>query len=139
MAVSPAEFRALAEVRYRIRCFLNFSTESARSAGLEPQQHQLLLAVRGLPADLAPTIGVLAERLQIQHNSAVELVRRSVERGLLTKRTSDRDRREILVELTPEGTKLLESLAVAHRTELRSTGPALLVALSALLVEGKTA
>jgi DNA-binding MarR family transcriptional regulator len=139
MAVSSADFRALAEVRYRIRCFLNFSTESARGAGLEPQQHQLLLALRGLPSDLAPTIGALAERLQIQHNSAVELVRRSVERGLLTKRTSDRDRREILVELTPEGTKLLESLAVAHRTELRSTGPALLVALSALLGDGKTA
>jgi DNA-binding MarR family transcriptional regulator len=129
--VSLAEYRALAEVRYRIRCFLEFSSERARSIGLEPQQHQLLLAIRGLPAGTAPTIGQLAERLQIQHHSAVELVRRTVERGLVAKRASERDRREVLLELTDEGLEVLERLAVVHRKELLSTAPTLVAALTA--------
>ena len=68
-----AEYQALAEFRYQIRCFLHFSEQLAREAGVEPQQHQLMLAVKGAPADVEPRIGYLAERLQIQHHSAVEL------------------------------------------------------------------
>jgi DNA-binding MarR family transcriptional regulator len=143
--VSISDYEALAEIRYRIRCFVNFSEASAREVGLEPQQHQLLLAVRGLGAGVTPTIRRLAERLQIQHNSAVELVRRSVENGLVVKRASERDRREVLVEIAPKGMRLLEKLAVAHRTELRSMAPALLGAVGALVAgdrpagEGKAA
>lgn len=131
--VRAGEYEALAEIRYRIRRFLVFSEESARAGGLEPQQHQLLLAVRGLPRDLAPTIGTLAERLQIKHHSAVELVNRSCEKGLVDKRTSERDRRQVLVEITPEGERLLETLALAHRRELRAAAPALVGALNALI------
>jgi DNA-binding MarR family transcriptional regulator len=131
--VSRADYEALAEMRYRIRCFLNFSEASARSVGLEPQQHQLLLAVRGLPDGEAPTIGRVAERLQVQHNTAVELVRRCSENGLVVKRPSARDRRQVLIELTARGLDLLEKLAVAHRKELRSMAPALLGALTTLL------
>src|ERR1700692_3474102 len=79
--LSPAEYRALAEFRYQIRRFLQFSAEAARQYGLEPQQHQPLLAVKGPPDDVRPTIGELAERLQIQHHSAVELVDRLAEHG----------------------------------------------------------
>jgi len=131
--VSDAEYRALAEVRYRIRRFINFSEASARSVGIEPQQHQLLLAIRGLPEDAAPTVGRIAERLQIQHHSAVELVNRGVEKGLVKKKPGERDRREVLLDLTPRGRRLLEKLALAHRTELRSFAPILLDALSALV------
>jgi DNA-binding MarR family transcriptional regulator len=127
--VSSADFHALAEIRYRIRCFVNFSEASARAVGLEPQQHQLLLAIRGLDKDVPPTIRCLAERLQIRHNSAVELVRRSVDNELVVRRTSERDRREVLLELAPKGRRLLEKLALAHRTELRSMAPALVRAL----------
>src|SRR5690242_8297208 len=95
-----AEYRALAEVRYHLRRFLSFSEERARTVGLEPQQHQLLLAIQGLPAGDVPTVKTLAERLQIQHHSAVELVNRSVERGLVTKRPGLRDRREVLLGVT---------------------------------------
>ena len=133
--VSLAEYRALAEVRYRIRCFLEFSAERARSIGLEPQQHQLLLAIRGLPAGTAPTVGQLAERLQIQHHSAVELVRRTALRGLVAKRANERDRREVLLELTDEGLDVLERLAVVHRRELQRAAPALVAALTGA-VEG---
>ena len=68
-----ANYKAMAELRYQIRRFLRFSENAARQAGIEPQQHQLLLAVRGLPDALKPTIGVLAERMQLQHHSTVEL------------------------------------------------------------------
>src|SRR4051794_38186450 len=71
------EYRALAELRYRIRRFIHFSEGAARDAGLEPQQHQLLLGVRGLPADRLPTIAEIADRLQLAHNSAQELVKRT--------------------------------------------------------------
>jgi len=131
--VTDTEYRALAEVRYRIRRFINFSEASARSVGLDPQQHQLLLAIRGLPAEASPTVGRIAERLQIQHHSAVELVNRSVEKGLVRKKAGHRDRREVLLEVTARGRRLLEKLAVAHRTELRSVAPALSGALSALV------
>ena len=72
-------YKAMAELRYQIRRFLRFSENAARQVGIEPQQHQLLLAVRGLPDDVKPTIGVLAERMQLQHHSTVELIDRLVE------------------------------------------------------------
>lgn len=131
--ITPAEYRALAEVRYRLRKFVNFSEAEARAVGLEPQQHQLILALRGLPEDATPTIGRVAERLQIQHNSAVELVSRSVDRGLVVKRPSEDDRRAVHLAITQRGARLLERLSLAHRTELRSMAPALLRALSALV------
>lgn len=133
MPVTAAQYRALAEVRYRVRRFLNFSEGCAREAGLEPQQHQLLLAIRGLPQGLDATVGCLADRLQIQHNSAVELVNRSAKRGLVRKRAGRRDRRQVLLEITSRGQRVLERLAVAHRTELRSVAPALVGALAALV------
>ncbi|HVH45221.1 MAG TPA: MarR family transcriptional regulator [Labilithrix sp.] len=133
MEVSEAEYQALAEIRFRIRRFLNFSEASARAVGLEPQQHQLLLAVRGLPHDAAPTVKRIAERLQVQHNSAVELVRRSVENGLVSKRPNTEDRREVLLAITPKGERVLAKLALAHRTELRSMAPTLLDAVETLL------
>jgi len=77
-----ADYEALAELRYQIRRFLHFSEQASRTAGLEPRQHQLLLALKGLPKDTRPRIGELAERLQIQHHSTVELVNRLANGGL---------------------------------------------------------
>lgn len=134
-SIRHGEYEALAEIRYRIRRFLVFSEASAREAGLEPQQHQLLLAICGLPQGVAPTIGSLAERLQIQHHSTVELVNRSCDNGLVGKHANERDRRQVLVEITPRGKRLLEKLTVSHRTELRAAAPALATALKALVGE----
>jgi len=130
--ISAREYRALAELRYQIRRFLNFSEAIARAAAVEPQQHQLLLAIRGLPQSQRPTIRAIAERLQIQHNSAVELVQRSVERGLVDRRTGPEDRREASLHLTPRGARLLRRLTVGHRDELRSAAPELVRALDRL-------
>lgn len=127
--ITAQEYRALAELRYVVRKFLSFSAEAARGVGIEPQQHQLLLAIRGLPPDLRPTIGITAERLQLQHNSAVELVKRSIEHGLLERRGNKDDRREVLLHITPSGERLLRRLSLAHRSELRAAAPVLLQAL----------
>jgi DNA-binding MarR family transcriptional regulator len=130
--VALAEYRALAELRHQIRRFLTFSEAAARAAGIEPQQHQLLLAIKGLPEGQRPTIGTLSERLQLRHHSVVELVDRLVARRLATRRRGEDDAREILLEITPRGERLLRELSLSHRQELRSAGPALARALAAL-------
>ena len=131
--VSAAEYRQLAEFRYRIRQFLHLSEEAARSKGIEPQQHQVLLAVKGLPEGTLPTVRTLSQRLCLRHHSTVEIIDRLVDHGAVTRRHSDQDRREVLIELTPHGEELLHQLSVLLWQELRVSGPALSESLSALL------
>lgn len=123
--ITIAEYRSLAELRYRIRRFLRFSEGAARAAGLEPQHHQLLLAVKGLPLGITATIGELAERLQLAQNTTQELVRRVERRGLVTTRQGPDDRRQVLVALTPAGEAALRDLSIAHLAELRSEAASL--------------
>jgi DNA-binding MarR family transcriptional regulator len=131
--VSGAGFRRLAEFRHRIRQFLHFSEEAARSKGIEPQQHQLLLTVKGLPKGTRPTVTALSQQLCLRHHSTVELVNRLVVQGALKRRHGDQDHREVLVELTPHGEALLHRLSALHWEELRVSGPALSESLRAVL------
>jgi DNA-binding MarR family transcriptional regulator len=123
------DYTALADFRYEIRRFLNFSETAARVSGIEPHQHQALLAIKGLPARQIATVGVLAERLQIQHHSAVELTDRLQSKGLILRSRSEADRREVVLELTLRGEKLLQQLTLSHRAELQLAGPKLVAAL----------
>lgn len=134
--ISSAEYRGLAELRFLIRSFLAFSEASARDAGVEPQQHQLLLVLKGLMPPYRPIIRTVAERLLIHHNSAVELVRRSVERGLIARVTGEQDRREVSLRITARGERILRQLTLTHRRELESAAPLLLSALETLLENG---
>ena len=115
--------QAMAELRYQIRLFLRFSENAARQADIEPQQHQLLLAIKGLPHGSKPTIGVLAERMQLQPHSTVGLIDRLVERGFLVRLRATDDKRQVLVKLTHDGEELLEKLALHHLRELHSVEP----------------
>jgi DNA-binding MarR family transcriptional regulator len=135
-AVSLADYRALAELRYQLRRFLGFSEQAARAAGLEPRQHQLLLAVKGMPEGKEATIGELADRLQVRHHSAVELVDRMEARDLVRRERADADRRQVHVRLTPQGEKLLLRMSLSHRGELRSIAPALVRSLQILAADG---
>lgn len=130
-------YQSLAEFRYQIRRFLNFSERAARAAGLEPQQHQGLMAVKGISKGRNATVGFVAERLQIRHHSAVELVNRLERRGLMRRVRSQVDRREVQVELTPRGEKVLRRLAAAHQAELRSAAPMLLRALRDVITQAR--
>jgi DNA-binding MarR family transcriptional regulator len=128
-----ADYRALAELRFQIRIFLRFSEDAARQAGIEPQQHQLLLAIKGLPEGRDPTIKTLAERLCLRHHSTVALVDHLEARALVRRQRNDEDRREILLRLTPAGEELLRGLSVLHRQQFRTIAPVLVGALTAIL------
>jgi DNA-binding MarR family transcriptional regulator len=130
--ITVDEYQALAEFRYQLRRFLRFSEEAARAIGLEPQQHQLLLALKGLPEGHTATVGELARRLQIQHHSTVELIDRMVERKLIERSRDANDQRRVIINLTPYGDEVLRKLSLLHHAELRSSGPALVRTLMAL-------
>ena len=100
--------------------------------GVEPQQHQLMLVLKGLAPGTRPTVRALSSRLCLRHNSTVELINRLAERGALIRRQSEEDRREVLIELTPFGEELLRRLSVLHWQELQTSGPALSEALQAI-------
>lgn len=131
--ITTAEYRALAELRYRIRKFVGEGDAVARAAGLEPQQYLLLLAIRGLPDNVEATIRALADRLALKHHSAVELIDRLESHGYVRRSRSRDDRRRVLVTLLPRGEKLLEQVAQDRIGELRASGAALVAAISALL------
>jgi DNA-binding MarR family transcriptional regulator len=128
------DYHALAQFRFELRRFLHFSEQAAQSFGVEPQQHQLLLALKGLATpDKPATVRNVAEWLQIRHHSAVELIDRAAARGLVRRQHDMTDRRQVLVELTATGEATLEELSALHDQELRSAAPALLHALRRLL------
>lgn len=127
------DYASLARFRLVLRRFLAFSAEQARAAGLEPGQHQLLLSLRGMPPGTRPTIGALAKVLLIRHHSAVGLVSRMEKKGWIQREPDPDDRRAVLVRITPTGEQVLRRLALAHRDELRATGPALVSALDGVL------
>jgi DNA-binding MarR family transcriptional regulator len=136
--ISSAEFRALAEFRYRIRIYLNGSEEAARNAGLEPQQYMLMLALRGLPPGREPSIRELADRMQLRHHTVVELVDRLERRQLLRRERSRSDRRQVILHLTPRGEKILNKLAGQRISELRTAAPVLVRALTAVIRSTRT-
>jgi len=128
-----ATYRSLSEFRHQVRCFLRYSEDAARAHDIEPQQHQLLLAIKGLPKGKTPTIGELAGRLQIRHHSTVDLIDRLVKAGRIVREHGTGDRREVLVRLTPEGERILRDLSKEHQTELTKIGPKLMRALAAAI------
>jgi len=130
--LTAADYRALAEFRYQIRQFLHFSEKAGRSAGLNPQHHQLLLALKGIPKGLQPSINEIARRLHLRHHSVVELTNRLTARGLIRKRPDSSDRRRVLLEITARGEAVLRKLSLLHRAQLEFLGRDLIKALQKL-------
>ena len=133
MPIKEREYRGLAELRYRLRRFLQEGDATARQAGLEPQQYLLLLAIRGLPEEQTATIRTLAERLSLRHHSTVELIDRMESHGYVRRVRGKEDRRQVMISLQPKGEKLLERVVAQRIVELRSHGHALVSAISSLL------
>ena len=129
-------YQALAEFRYQIRRYLHFSELVVKKAGLERGQYQLMLAIKGMPPEVRPRIRELANRMQIRHHSAVELVNRLEARGLVHRTRAQDDRREVLLALTAKGEKILGELALHHHDELRGAGPELVTTLHRVMQEG---
>ena len=125
MKLDTHEYALLAEFRYALRSFIHFSESAAKGVGLNAQQYQALLALRGFPKERDVTINDLARQLLIRHNTAVGLVDRLGKEGFVTRRQSRVDGRRIHLQLTAKGDRMLERLASVHREELRRIGPQL--------------
>lgn len=121
--LSDSDYQRLAQFRYALRQFLHFSDDAARKEGLNPQQYQALVAVRGFDGSGPPTVGDLAKRLLIEHHSAVGLVDRLEGAGLLVRRRESADGRRVALLLTDQARDILSELAAAHRNELRRLIP----------------
>ena len=132
-AVSDTEYRALAELRYRIRHFIQAGDAAAQRSNLEPQQYLMLLAIRGLPQGAVATIRILAGRMALKHHSAGELIDRLELHGLVRRIRSKDDKREVRVSLTPQGAKLLDRVAHERLSELKASGAALADVITALV------
>ncbi|MDA0301566.1 MAG: helix-turn-helix domain-containing protein [Chloroflexi bacterium] len=132
MPTPEFDYATWSEFRYQIRRYIRTAEAAARAHGLEPQQHQLLLAVRGLPEGHSPTIAVLAERLQLRHHSTVELVDRMESAGLVVRRPTGVGR-AVEVKLTPRGLRSLDAVSVNLRSELAESGRELIASLSKLV------
>jgi DNA-binding MarR family transcriptional regulator len=131
--LSRADYESLSSFRHALRQFLKFSEEAARAVGLTPTQQQALLAIKGFPGREHVTNGELAERLHIKHHSAVGLINRLEAQGLVVRKKSDSDRREVYVTLTERGAELLEQLTAVHQQELRHIAPQLSSILKSVL------
>lgn len=133
-SVTEREYEMLAAFRYALRQFLRFSEKAARGVGLTPQQHQVLLAIKGFPGGDRITIGELAEQLQLRHHSTVGLVDRLAAQSLVMREQAEDDRRLVYVMLTEEGDEMVESLSAAHKEELRRIKPQIRLLLDQLSV-----
>ena len=127
-----ASIQTLAEFRYQLRRFLLFSETAAQKLGLHPQQHQLLLQIAGAARGTAATIGYLADRLGLHHNTVVELGNRCEKAGLVRRRHVGSDRRCVLLEVSPKGKKTLQALSIDHARELNELAPRLIHTLGTL-------
>lgn len=123
--LDQSDYTALAEFRYLIRCFLEFSEERAKSVGLTSRQHQALLVIKGYGKGEPITVGTLAERLRIKHHSAVELANRLADSDLIERIADEEDQRKVLLQLTRLAEKQLASLSAAHQDELSRIEPML--------------
>lgn len=119
------EYALLAALRYALRSFMYFSESAAEGLGLTAQRYQAMLALRGFPEDREVTINDVAQQLLIKHNTAVGLVDRLNKQGLIARRPSTVDGRQVSLCLTAKGERMLERLASVHREELQRIGPQL--------------
>ncbi len=131
--------QTLAEFRYTLRQFLHFSEQASIGAGLHPQQHQLLLQIIGVPTGVTATVSYAAERLGLRHNTVVELSKRCEEEGLIRRTHDASDHRWVVLQVTPRGQQLLQSLSEDHARELNELAPRLIQALAQIRSNGQPA
>ena len=123
--LTPRDYASLLEFRTALRRFERWSEEQARQVGLTPAQHQLLLAITGHPDERGPTIGEVADYLAVRHHSAVGLIDRAVEAGLVVRNRDAQDSRAVRLALTRAGADRIEALSELHLAELGRLAPLL--------------
>jgi DNA-binding MarR family transcriptional regulator len=119
MLLSKRQFERIAAFRHTLRRFLRHSERAVRDQGVTPQQYHLILAIKGFPKRNFASVGELAEQLQRNHHTVVELINRTEKLGLVKRRPGTEDRRQVFIELTVKGERMLERLVQQHRAEYR--------------------
>ncbi len=132
MKINKSDIECLAQFRYALRQFLRFSERASRQAGISPQQHQLLMTIKGIPGRNWANVAEVAERLQVSHHAAVALVTRAQNLRLVKRTQGKEDRRTVQVSLTPKGEELIGRLAELHHQELGRLSGILLKQLQAI-------
>lgn len=124
-ALSREDYAALAAFRKALRKFVRLTEERARDAGLSPQQHQVLLAIRARTDRDWASVGEIADSLQLKHHATVGLVDRCQTAGLVERAADPDDRRVVRVVLTSKGQNQLDTITsenlVGLQTLLRIT------------------
>lgn len=120
--IDKETYESLAEFRYQLKKFLHFSDSEAQKVGITPQQHQLLLAIKGFPGRDTAMPRELAERLFITHNACVGLIDRCSQLGLVTRTKNPDDGRSVLIALTEHGEEILQCLSEIHLEEITRIG-----------------
>ena len=120
--ISKSTYERLANFRYELRKFIHFSEAAARQIGITPQQHQVLLAIKGFPERDVATPRELAERLRLSHNACVGLIDRCEQLGLVCRMPNPKDKRSVYVGITEHGTGILEQLSEIHLEEIKRIG-----------------
>jgi DNA-binding MarR family transcriptional regulator len=120
---TDADYRRLLELRTGLRRFLRWSEQQAQAVGVTPAQHQLLLAIRGHGDERGPTVGDVAHYLLLRHHSAVGLVDRAQEAGLITRNQDPENPSAVRLRLTDRGSRQLEALSELHLEELSHLAP----------------
>jgi DNA-binding MarR family transcriptional regulator len=123
--LSDGEFANLLAFRTELRRFDHWSEQQAKRVGLTHMQHQLLLAIRGHGDPRGPTIGDLADYLQLRHHSAVELANRVEAGGWAARQRDAKDARVVRLTLTDKGRGVIEALEELHVAELARLTPML--------------
>lgn len=137
--LTQADFEHLLRLRTGLRRFLRWSEEQARTAGLTSAQHQLLLAVRGHPGDVPPTVGEIADYLVLRHHSAGELIDRAEAAGLVVRSPDPTNGTQVRVSLTDTGRAKLTGLAETHLAELAHLAPTMRALWEALEANAESA
>jgi DNA-binding MarR family transcriptional regulator len=127
-----SRLRTLAEFRFQLRKFLSFSEIASERVGIAAQQYQLMQVIASMPEGQKASIGYLAERMILRHNSMVELVDRAERKGLVRREHDEKDLRRSLVLLTAQGEEILQRLVLEHLKELAPRSEALRLALEEL-------
>ncbi|HXZ94105.1 MAG TPA: MarR family transcriptional regulator [Burkholderiales bacterium] len=123
--LSTRDYARLAAFRRALREYLHFSEAAAAAAGLTSQHYQAMLVLRACSEGVRITIAELAQQLLIKHNSAVGLVDRLAQEGLVARAQSRADRRKVELRLTARGRRVLAKLVATHSRELHRVGPGL--------------
>ncbi len=125
MTPTQTDYARLLQLRTGLRQFLHWSEEQARSHGVTPAHHQLLLAIKGHGGTQGPTVSDLARALVLRHHSVVGLIDRAQSAGLVRRRRDPAHPSLVHLHLTPAGEAKLEALTQAHLAELARLAPAM--------------